>query len=67
MKLTKEEVGLLDLADRYGDGLDLRGPHISPRVRKVARGLIASGHLRGKIGGLVITDAGRAVLQEQKP
>lgn len=62
MQLSETDMGVLRTVERYGDGLDLSGPRVSPMVKAAAKNLIHSGHLCGRVGELSLTDLGRRVI-----
>lgn len=60
--ITQDEMGVLELAQRYGDGLDLSGQRIPARVKAAARECARKGFLAGKPKSYSLTDSGRSIL-----
>lgn len=64
--ITNDEIGVLRLAEGYGNGLDLAGPRIGARVKVAARECVRKGWLVGKMSGLAMTDSGTAMLAQER-
>jgi hypothetical protein len=65
--ITEEELGVLRLADTYGDGLDLSGPRVTRSVKNVVRDLLGRGLLVGELSNFNLTDSGRDALKAAAP
>lgn len=64
--ITDDEMGVLSLAEQYGAGLDLSGQRIGARVKAAARECARKGYLSGKPKSYSLTDAGRALLAQDR-
>lgn len=63
--LTKHELGVLRLAETYGDGLDLTGPRVSSAVKLAEASMRDMGALEGSRENLKLTEFGRKILKDK--